>query len=318
MKRQNETPIVSIVTPSYNQGQFIEDTIKSVLSQEGNFYIDYIIMDGGSEDNSVEIIKKYEQLLKDGRWTIRCKSIKYRWLSKKDSGQSDAVNRGWAMAEGEILGWLNSDDTLLPEALKEVVDLFTQNPDTAVVYGEGYFVDEDGSVISRFNTKHFDRELLQEIDYIPQPAVFLHKRVLNRIGMLDESLHYCMDYDLWIRASREFDFTYINKYLASFKIHKESKSMSKWINAAKEEIMLLKRHFIIVRPPAIYRYAKALFMSNTKLSLLFATPLILFVTFFKYIQINKRLPLYPLRKWIDWIKQMYMSNKQGLDFHIWD
>ena len=266
--------VVSIVTPSYNQGKFIEDTIKSVLSQEGDFYVDYIIMDGGSEDNSVEIIKKYEQLLKEKRWTIRCRGIKYRWVSEKDRGQSDAVNKGWSMAEGEILSWLNSDDTLLPEALKEVTNLFTQNPETLAVYGEGYYIDEEGSIISRFNTERFNRELLQEIDYILQPTVFLHKKVLERIGMLDESLHYCMDYDLWIRASREFDFTYINKYLATFRIYKGSKNMNNWINLAKEEIMLLKRHFMIVSPPPIYRYIKSVFMSNIKLSLLFATPLL--------------------------------------------
>lgn len=318
MKRQNETPIVSIVTPSYNQGQFIEDTIKSVLSQEGDFYIDYIIMDGGSEDNSLEIIKEYEQLLKDGRWTIRCRGIKYRWVNKKDRGQSDAVNRGWAMAEGGILGWLNSDDTLLPEALKEAVGLFTQNPETAIVYGEGYYIDEKGSIISRFNTDRSAKKLLLEINYILQPTVFLHKRVFDRIGMLDESLHYCMDYDLWIRASREFDFAYINKYLATFRIYKGSKNMSNWVNLSKEEIMLLKRHYVIVSPPAIYRYIKAIFMSNTKLSLSFVIPLILIVTFLKYIQINRRLPLYPLKKWVEWAKKLYESNRQGLDSHLWD
>src|SRR4030065_468365 len=106
--------LVSIVTPSYNQGKFIAETIESVLSQEGDFYIDYIIMDGGSADNSLEIINKYDQLLKKGRWSVKSRGIKYSFTSKKDKGQSDALKIGFSQAAGEILCWINSDDRLTP------------------------------------------------------------------------------------------------------------------------------------------------------------------------------------------------------------
>src|SRR4030065_830719 len=110
------SPLVSVVTPSYNQGRYIEETIKSVLSQEGDFRIEYLIMDGGSTDNSVEVIKKYDRLLKEGRWPVKCLGITYSWTSEKDKGQTDAINKGFAGCTGEILNWINRDDRPTPAA----------------------------------------------------------------------------------------------------------------------------------------------------------------------------------------------------------
>ena len=106
--------IITVVTPSYNQGKFLEETIISVIGQEGDFFLDYIIVDGGSKDSSVELIKKYEALLQRGEWPIRCRGIEYRWLSEKDNGQTDAIIKGFRMAKAEVLAWLNSDDTTFP------------------------------------------------------------------------------------------------------------------------------------------------------------------------------------------------------------
>ena len=129
-------PILSIVTPSYNQGQFLVETIESVIGQSGDFHIDYIIVDGGSTDNSVEIIRHYDALLKQGEWPISCKGITYRWLSERDRGQTDALAKGFRMVNGEILAWLNSDDIYLPGALQTAAAFFRNNPGTGLLYGE--------------------------------------------------------------------------------------------------------------------------------------------------------------------------------------
>src|SRR3990170_2770087 len=130
-----KAPKITIVTPSYNQGRFIEETIKSVLSQEGGFYIEYLIMDGGSTDNSVEVIKKYDRLLKEGRWPVKCLGITYSWASEKDKGQSDAINKGFRQARGDYIAWLNSDDTYEPGAIGKAVDYLQAHPEYMMVYG---------------------------------------------------------------------------------------------------------------------------------------------------------------------------------------
>src|SRR5574340_1418719 len=118
-------PVITVVTPSFNQGRFIDETIRSVISQEGDFYLEYLIMDGGSTDETVDIIKKYDRLIKEGKWPVKCRGIEYRWVSEKDNGQADAVNKGFKIARGEILGWLNSDDTYLPGALGKALKYLT-------------------------------------------------------------------------------------------------------------------------------------------------------------------------------------------------
>src|SRR4030067_2319821 len=128
--------VITIVTPSYNQGRYLAETIESVLGQEGDFYLDYVITDGGSTDGSVEIIRRYERLLNEGARTIQCRGVRYRWVSEKDRGQSDAIMKGFRMAEGEILAWVNSDDAYLKGALQTVCSFFLRNPLTALLFGE--------------------------------------------------------------------------------------------------------------------------------------------------------------------------------------
>ena len=127
--------IISIITPSLNQGQFIEQTIKSVLFQAGNFYIDYIIVDGGSIDNSIDIIKKYDLLIKNNKYSIKCYGIKFRWFSKKDKGQTNALNKGFKMANGDICAWINSDDWYEKDVFQFIIKKFEENLEIDLIYG---------------------------------------------------------------------------------------------------------------------------------------------------------------------------------------
>ena len=191
--------IITIITPSLNQGQFIEQTINSVLSQEGHFYIDYIISDGGSTDNSVNIIKKYDKLLKIKKYPIKCEGINYRWCSEKDRGQSHAINKGFKIAKGDILAWINSDDFYEPNAFKFIIKKFRENPKVNLIYGNGYTIKKNkNKMVSNIKAGNI-KILLRGKCFIFQPSTFFTKKIIDKIGMLDESLHYAMDYDLWIR-----------------------------------------------------------------------------------------------------------------------
>ena len=139
--------IFSLVTPSYNSDKFIAKTIESILLQEGDFYIDYIIMDGGSTDKTVNIIKKYETLLREKKWKVRCQGIEYRWVSEKDNGQADAINKGFDKARGDILNWINADDRLLPGALSSVARSVRDNPDAGLWVGGCHLVNSTGKVL---------------------------------------------------------------------------------------------------------------------------------------------------------------------------
>lgn len=221
-------PFFSVVTPSYNQGEFIEETIKSVIAQEGDFYIDYIIMDGGSNDNSVEIIKRYEWLVKEGRWPIRCQGIGYRWVSEKDGGQVDAIEKGFALAEGDIGIWLNSDDIFHDTRVFErVLREFDQDDTIEMVTGDGTFMDRSGH---EFGLHHVDRldftELLYLDYHILQPATFLRKSVYKK-ERLDRSYNYCFDAEYFIRLiSKGYKYKKNNDNLACFRLYPATKTLS--------------------------------------------------------------------------------------------
>jgi GT2 family glycosyltransferase len=202
---------ISVVTPSFNQGRFIRQTIESVLSQDYDNY-EYIVVDGGSTDETVDIIKEYE-----GRLT---------WISEKDGGQSDAINKGFRLATGEILGWLNSDDTYEPGALTAVADAFAGMPQASLIYGEGYIMDEAGDRLHRFAaTTRFDLwKLIHVWDYILQPAAFFRKKTWIEAGCLDERLHWTMDWDLWLRIALRSEVAYLPYYLANSREYGETKT----------------------------------------------------------------------------------------------
>ncbi|MBC2693946.1 MAG: glycosyltransferase [Desulfobacteraceae bacterium] len=291
------TPTFSIVTPSYNQGQFIEETIKSVLSQEGNFYIDYIVMDGGSTDNSVEIIKKYEQLLKEGKWPINCRGIQYRWASEEDRGQSDAINKGFEMAKGSIFAWLNSDDTYMPGAVSKAVDYFNSNFDVGMVYGKAYYIDEANNIIGKYPTEPFDYKRLADFTFVTQSSTFFKKEIYFAAGGLNPDLHYSMDYDLWIRIANISRIEYLPAFLSTYRLQKESKTVS-YIHALKfqeEQLRTVFKHYKWAPPNRIYGYCYHLVRNKTPDFLLkykiLITALALMGSLITYIRLNKKIKL---------------------------
>lgn len=234
-------PLVSIITPSFNQGIFIEETINSVLSQDYP-NIEYIIVDGGSTDHTLTILKKYQDKLK--------------WFSEPDRGQADAINKGMRMAKGRIVGWLNSDDTYLPRAISKIVTYFSNNPDKIMVYGEGLHVNKEGVLIDRYPTLPFDLKTLAEKCYLCQPTVFLRSAVLPKMGYLNTSLQTCMDYDLWIRIGRVYAdrIGFLNDYLANSRLYEEAKTLSMREVVYSEIISTVKKYYGYVPMTWIYGY----------------------------------------------------------------
>lgn len=206
-------PLVSIVTPSFNQAEYLEQTIRSVLDQDYD-RIEYIIVDGGSSDGSLEIIKKHESELA-------------LWISEQDMGQTDAINKGFAAASGDILAWLNSDDTYLPGAVREAVDFLTEHEHIGMVYGQAYYIDESGQPVAFYPAGPTDhRGLRRGINTIPQQTMFFRSILWRMVGPLDPSFYYAMDYDLWTRISAVSPIAFHDKFMANFRLQSASKSMT--------------------------------------------------------------------------------------------
>lgn len=207
-------PLVSIITPSFNQAPFIEATIDSVLGQDYP-NIEYIIVDGGSSDKSVDIIERYKNQL---AW----------WVSEKDKGQTDAINKGFARAKGEIFAWLNSDDTYEPGAIRAAVEFLMANPDVGLVYGECNFIDENGQKFGEFNAAQTDYEKLRQgYVHIPQQAAFWRADLWREVGPLDDSFYFAMDYDLWVRLAKISQIKYLpDRNWANFRLHSDAKSIA--------------------------------------------------------------------------------------------
>lgn len=218
--------LVSIITPSFNQAKYLEQTIRSVLDQ-GYSNIEYILIDGASSDGSVEIIKKYSDQLT-------------YWVSEKDNGQADAINKGFARASGEILAWLNSDDYYLPDAISAAVKVFEENPDAVLVYGNMLAVDEHGRTINTLKYRQLNFEDLLCFQIIGQPAVFMRRSALQRTNGLDLSFHFLLDHLLWIQLAQHGKILHVDQTWSAARYHPEAKNRAKAAEFGREAFRILE------------------------------------------------------------------------------
>jgi len=218
-------PLVSIVTPSYNQAGFLEKTINSVLEQEYP-RIEYIVIDGVSTDGSVELIKKYEDRLA-------------YWVSEKDSGQAEAINKGLAHAKGDIVAWINSDDFYFPGVVASAVMAFETHPEAGLVYGDTVAVDEIGEFIHFPKYAQWDLEDLLTFNIIGQPAVFMRRDVLLKAGFLDSSFHFLLDHQLWIRMASHAPMVYVPERWAAGRFHESAKNVAQAAKFGEEAFRIL-------------------------------------------------------------------------------
>lgn len=233
-------PLVSVVTPTYNMARFLPETIESVLSQDYP-NLEYIVMDGGSTDETLDILKSY-----DGR---------LRWISQRDRGQSDAVNKGFLLTKGEIFTFLNADDVYFPGAISAAVAAFEADPDCAVVYGDAVYTREDGSVIKPYPVLPYDHDWLGHQCYICQPASFIRSDVFREVGMLDTSLHLTLDYELWLRISTRRRMCKVDQVLATSRMYADNKTLSRRVDTFREVFKITRQYRGYVPLNWIYGYA---------------------------------------------------------------
>ncbi len=215
MRQKLDYPKISIITPSYNQGHFIKETIESILSQ--NYpNLEYIVMDGGSSDATVNILKSYGN--------------KISWISKKDKGQTDAINQGIKKSSGEIVAYINSDDVMLPNTLHTVAEYFMNNKKAMLLSGDYFIIDADGNkiqslvanykkILRSFPNKH----ILSIANFIIQPSTFWRRTLMDEIGPFREDLHYVMDFEYWMRAIQKYPINILPNHFSLFRIHGDSK-----------------------------------------------------------------------------------------------
>ena len=286
-------PLVSIVTPSYNQGRFIEQAILSVLNQDYQ-NIELIVMDGGSTDETLDLLNKYR-----GRII---------WQSEKDKGQTHAINKGLRLSKGRILAYLNSDDTYLPGAISRAVRYLTwENPDATFLYGEGYHITAEGKIIDRYPTEPYDFKRLAETCFICQPTTFWKRDVIEKIGFFDERLNYAMDYDYWIRIAKRYGkLWYVPEYLANSRFYQDTKTMSKRAEAHAEILDVIMKHYGRHNVPSTWINAYAhVFMNrvvsrDTKLKNIVFIVGITMMAAYKSLQYNRSIPWSQVKNWGRW------------------
>jgi len=226
MKDKTDLPLVSIITPSFNQAEFIEETIKSVLDQDYQ-NVEYIIVDGGSTDGSVEIIKKYADKLS---WCV----------SEPDGGQSDAINKGIKQAKGEIIAWLNSDDIYLEGTIKKAVSALGDDPETGMVYADQHSITADGKIFNTIRYKQYSLVDLLAMQIIGQPTVFMRRSVLETAGELSMEFSYLMDHHLWIRMLQQAECRYVPDVWASARFHSGAKNVGMSEGFVKDATKIMK------------------------------------------------------------------------------
>ena len=240
-------PKISVVTPSYNQARFIRSTIDSVLSQDYP-NLEYIVVDGGSTDDTVDILKSYGK--------------KIKWVSEKDAGQTDAINKGLCQSTGELLAYLNSDDLYLPGTLKKIGEYYVQTGADWIT-GDYQIIDAAGrrhphqtlvSVYKSFLLRHYSPRTLRMFNsYIPQPSTFWSRAAYKFIGEFETKLRYTMDYDYWLRLSAKYPLHYLPVALSAFRRHATSKSDTGTAAQFAEELSVARAHGATLSELTIHR-----------------------------------------------------------------
>lgn len=233
---------LSIVTPSYNQGRYIDRTLRSVLDQ--GVAREYWVIDGGSRDETVDILRRYDKRL--------------QWVSEPDRGQAHAVNKGFARMQGDVIGWLNSDDVFFPGSFQAVLEYFQAHPEADVLYGEAQHINENDQVIEPYPVEPWDLERLKVVCFLCQPAVFFRKRVIEKYGPLDENLRYCMDYEFWLRlALRGAVFHRTPQRLAGSRLYAQTKTLGDRLKVHAEINSMLRDRLGRVPDRWLANYAHA-------------------------------------------------------------
>lgn len=217
--------LISIITPSFNQARYLEATIQSVLSQD-YARIEYILIDGASTDGSAEIIRKYRD------------HFAY-WVSEKDSGQAEAINKGFLRIKGEIVAWLNSDDYYLPNTISAVVKCFEENPNVVMVYSDMLAVDEQGRTINLLKYKQLSLKDLLCFQIIGQPSVFFRRAALEKAGLLDTTYHFLLDHHLWLRIAQQGKILHVPQIWSAARYHAEAKNRAKAAEFGREAFRIL-------------------------------------------------------------------------------
>lgn len=240
-----EWPKISIITPSFNQGQFIEETIRSVLLQ--NYpNLEYIIIDGGSTDSTLDVIQKYDDYI-----TL--------WVSESDNGQSNAINKGFLKSTGDVITWMNSDDIYFPDALNVAGHVFGSNPTVGMIYGDCCLFNEITNTVSLKMPGNFDLGHLIQENFIPQPSVFMNRNLFSDQIFLDESLHYAMDYELWLRIALQSSIRYYPRTFAQFRYHPAAKSIANAKKFNGDIVLILER---LIRNPLLEEKYKKVIVSH--------------------------------------------------------
>ena len=223
--------LIGIVIPSYNQGKYLERTIKSVLENKKHIDIKIAIVDGGSTDESVDIIKKYES------------EIDY-WVSEKDKGQADAINKGiMQLMDCRYFMWLNSDDVYDDEfAVRKIVD-YTQKNNLQVCYGKSHYIDENDKIIGDYPTEEYSYKRLGISCYLSQPSVLFSREAYQRVGKINVSLKMCLDYEYWMRLGRIYNFGYIEEYIGNTRIYGDTKTSTMRMRSLEEGILIIYHYY---------------------------------------------------------------------------